>query len=128
MTTSPVVNVWSWMRRTVTLTGRRNTYYLASLSKCLWPSLRTSFVLPPHGDDGQSLQLSLRATSMGCSALLLALVEQWISSGAAARLMQEIKREIRARQKLASKLLSPPFKSYPTGLHLWLQLPSHWNQ
>ncbi|MFI7839383.1 PLP-dependent aminotransferase family protein [Pseudomonas asiatica] len=111
-----------------TLTGRRNTYYLASLSKCLWPSLRTSFVLPPHGDDGQSLQLSLRATSMGCSALLLALVEQWISSGAAARLMQEIKREIRARQQLASKLLSHPFQSHPTGLHLWLQLPSHWNQ
>lgn len=30
----------------------------------------------PYRDDGQNLQLSLRAPSMGCSALLLALVEQ----------------------------------------------------
>lgn len=111
-----------------TLTERRNTYYLASLSKCLWPSLRTSFVLPPHGDDGQGLQLSLRAASMGCSALLLALVEQWIRSGSATQLVQEIQREMRARQQLARTLLSHPFQAHPTGLHLWLELPPQWNQ
>ncbi|MDH0618296.1 PLP-dependent aminotransferase family protein [Pseudomonas fulva] len=110
-----------------TLLGRRNAYYLASLSKCLWPSLRTSFVLPPHGDDGQNLQLSLRATSMGCSALLLALVEQWLNSGMATHLVQEIKREMRARHVLAGKLLSHPFHAHPTGLHLWLELPAYWN-
>lgn len=111
-----------------TLTGRRNTYYLASLSKCLWPSLRTSFVLPPHGDDGQQLQLSLRASSMGCSALLLALVEQWINSGSATQLVQEIQRETRARQRLARTLLSHPYQTHPTGLHVWLELPTQWNQ
>lgn len=111
-----------------TLTGGANTYYLASLSKCLWPSLRTSFVLPPRGDDGQRLQSSLRALSMGCSALLLALVEQWIRSGSARALVQEIQREARARQQLARTLLTHPFQAHPTGLHLWLPLPSHWNQ
>lgn len=111
-----------------TLTGGANTYYLASMSKCLWPSLRTSFVLPPRGDDGQRLQLSLRASSMGCSALLLALVEQWIRSGCAKELVQEIQREVRARQQLARALLSHPFQAHPTGLHLWLPLPSQWNQ
>lgn len=111
-----------------TLTGGVNTYYLASLSKCLWPSLRTSFVLPPRGNDGQRLQISLRASSMGCSALLLALVEQWIRSGSAKELVQEIRREARARQQLARTLLSHPFQAHPTGLHLWLPLPAQWNQ
>jgi len=111
-----------------TLTGGINTYYLASLSKCLWPSLRTSFVLPPRGTDGQRLQLSLRASSMGCSALLLALVEQWIRDGSARELVREIQREVRARQQLARTLLSHPFQAHPTGLHLWLPLPPQWNQ
>lgn len=111
-----------------TLTGGVNTYYLASLSKCLWPSLRTSFVLPPRGNDGLRLQLSLRASSMGCSALLLALVEQWIRSGSAQELVQEIQREARARQQMARALLSHPFQAHPTGLHLWLPLPAQRNE
>lgn len=110
------------------LTGGANTYYLASLSKCLWPSLRTAFVLPPRGDDGQGLLRGLRASSMGCSALLLALVEQWIRSGTARELVQEIQREARARQQLARTLLSHEFQAHPTGLHLWLPLPAHWHQ
>lgn len=111
-----------------TLTGGVNTYYLASLSKCLWPSLRTAFVLPPRGDNGHNLMSGLRASSMGCSALLLALVEQWIRSGSAKELVQEIQRESRARQHLARSLLSHKFQSHPTGLHLWLPLPAQWNQ
>lgn len=110
------------------LTGGANTYYLASLSKCLWPSLRTGFVLPPRGDDGHALLNGLRASSMGCSALLLALVEQWIRSGTARELVQEIQREARARQHLARTLLSHEFQAHPTGLHLWLPLPAHWRQ
>jgi len=110
-----------------TLLGGANTYYMASLSKCLWPSLRTSFVLPPSGDDGQRLQRSLRALSMGCSTLLLTLVEQWIRSGSARELVREIQREARARQQLARALLNHPFQAHPTGLHLWLPLPAHWN-
>ncbi|SNB77855.1 transcriptional regulator, GntR family [Pseudomonas sp. URIL14HWK12:I8] len=110
------------------LTGGANTYYLASLSKCLWPSLRTAFVLPPRGDDGHALLNGLRASSMGCSALLLALVEQWIRSGTARELVQEIQREARARQHLARTLLSHEFQAHPTGLHLWLPLPAHWRQ
>ena len=65
---------------------------------------------------------------MGCSALLLALVEQWIRSGAAHQLVQEIQRESRARQQLARTLLSHPFQAHPTGLHLWLAMPAKWNQ
>jgi len=111
-----------------TLTGGANTFYLASLSKCLWPSLRTSFVLPPRGDTGERLQSGLRAASMGCSALLLGLVEHWIRSGTAKQLVQEIQREARARQQLARSLLTAPVQAHPCGIHLWLPLPAHWNQ
>ncbi|CAM3878871.1 putative HTH-type transcriptional regulator [Pseudomonas reidholzensis] len=111
-----------------TLTGGANTYYLASLSKCLWPSLRTSFVLPPRDDDGDRLHAGLRAASMGCSGLLLGLVEHWIRSGTAKALVEEIQREARARQQLARSLLSHEVQTHPSGLHLWLPLPAHWNQ
>ena len=111
-----------------TLTGGEHTYYLASLSKCLWPSLRTAFVLPPRGDDGQALERGLRALSMGCSALLTGLVEHWIRNGTAKALVQEVQREARARQLLARSLLGHEFQAHPTGIHLWLPLPTHWNQ
>ena len=111
-----------------TLTGGERTYYLASLSKCIWPSLRTAFVLPPRGDDGATMQEGLRASGMGCSALLLALAEQWIRSGTARHLVQEIQREARARQNLARSLLPQEAYAHPTGLHIWLPLPAHWNQ
>ena len=108
-------------------TSGQATYYLASLSKCLWPSLRVSFIVPPAGGAGTGLQDSLRASSMGCSSLLLALGEHWIRSGAARRIVQDIQREARARQSLARALLPGTAQAHPTGLHVWLPLPAHWN-
>ncbi len=110
------------------LDGGAQTYYLASLSKCLSPALRTAFVLPPRGDDGHALQEALRAASMGGSPLLGGLVEFWIRSGVARQLVQEIQREARARQTLARSLLPAQVQAHPSGLHVWMQLPSHWNQ
>lgn len=58
---------------------------------------------------------------------MLALVEQWIRSGVAKDLIIEIQREARARQRLARSIITQPFHSHPTGIHIWLPLPSHWN-
>ncbi len=58
-----------------TFTGGERTYYMTSLSKYLRPSLRTSFVVPPHEHDAAALQSALRASSMGCSILLAAVAE-----------------------------------------------------
>lgn len=112
----------------VALTGGERTYYLASLSKCLWPSLRTAFVLPPRGDDGAAMREGLGAGSMGCSALMVALAEHWIRSGTARQLVQEIQREARARQNLARAFLPPEACAHPTGIHIWLPLPARWSQ
>lgn len=104
------------------------TYYIASLSKCLWPTLRTAFVLPPAKADASPMLEALRAATMVCSPLLAGLAEQWIRSGMARQLVQEIQREVRARQTLARSVLTQPYCSQPTGLHIWVPLPPHWNQ
>ncbi|WP_312483782.1 aminotransferase-like domain-containing protein [Stutzerimonas nitrititolerans] len=110
-----------------TLSGGKGAYYLATMSKCIWPSLRTAFVMPPPGTDVSRLQQALRVSGTG-SALLLALAEQWIRSGVASHIIQEIQRETRARQTLARSLLPEDAYAHPTGLHIWLPLPTHWNQ
>ena len=110
-----------------THTGGIRTYYLASLSKCLWPSLRTAFVLPPAGRGIATLQAGLRTAGLG-SSFLVAIAEQWIRSGTARHLAQEVQREARARQTLARSLLPETARGQPTGIHTWLPLPPHWNR
>jgi DNA-binding transcriptional MocR family regulator len=111
----------------VTFTGGQRTYYMASLSKCLWPSLRTSFVLvPDEGDSGLLLE-NLRASGMGGSPLLFGLSEQWIRTGMARQLLVEVQREARARQTLARSILPKSAYAHPSGLHIWLPLPPQWN-
>ncbi len=117
-------------------TGGVRTYFMTSLSKCLWPALRTSFILLPREYDAAALQDALRASSMGCSLLLTAVAEQWMRSGVARQLMLDIQREARARQTLARNLLrkdvnadlGADISTHPTGLHLWLTLPNQWNR
>ncbi|WP_420997660.1 PLP-dependent aminotransferase family protein [Cupriavidus sp. 30B13] len=110
-----------------TFTGGERTYYMASLSKCLWPSLRTAFVLMPEDGDGAAVQENLRASGMGGSPLLFGLSEQWIRTGMARQLLVEIQREARARQTLARSLLPKSASAHPSGLHIWLPLPPQWN-
>jgi DNA-binding transcriptional MocR family regulator len=112
----------------VTFTGGERTYYLTSLSKCLWPSLRTSFLLAPREHSSGELQDTLRASSMGCSPLLTAVAEEWMRSGMAKQLMLDIQREVRARQTLARNVLPKEISTHPTGLHIWMPLPAYWNR
>lgn len=109
-------------------TGGERTYYMTSLSKCLWPALRTSFILLPRQSNAGGLQDALQASSMGCSLLLTAVADSWVRSGLAKQLVLEIQREVRARQTLARGLLPKDIGAHPTGLHIWLTLPSHWNR
>lgn len=111
-----------------TFTGGARTYFMTSLSKCLWPSLRTSFILPPPEYDAAALQDALRASSMGCSLMLTAVAEQWMRSGVARQLTVDIQREVRARQTLARRTLPEGVIAHPTGLHIWLTLPRQWNR
>lgn len=91
-----------------TFTRGEQTYYVASLSKCLWPTLQTALVLPPARTDSSPMLESLRAATMTFSPLLAGLSEQWIRSGIARQFVQEIQRQVRARQTLARSMWAPP--------------------
>lgn len=110
------------------LNGGRNTYYVATLSKCISAALRTAFVIPPRGSDGTDIEARLRAFSMGGSPLLLALVAYWFRTGQAEQLVAEVRRETRSRQNLLRAILPPVYDTHPTSLHAWLPLGTQWDQ
>ncbi|HBN9861349.1 TPA: PLP-dependent aminotransferase family protein [Pseudomonas aeruginosa] len=110
---------------TVYTSGSRS-YYLASLSKCLWPGLRFAYVVAPSDQATDSLLQHFRASSMGCSPLLASLAQSWIRDGTAISLVAEIQREARARQTMARSMLPADIQAHPSGLHLWLPLPEQW--
>jgi DNA-binding transcriptional MocR family regulator len=105
------------------------TYLAVSLSKCMAPALRTSFLLTPDAAAGQMLRNNLQATAQMTPPLMVALVMHWLRSGAADQIIAAIRNEAIGRQQLAAKILKgQPFAAYPKGHHLWLSLPSHWSR
>lgn len=78
------------------------------------------------GQATATLLESFAATSMGCSALLAALVQTWIMKGTAKALLGEIQLEARSRQALARSILPGSIQAHPSGIHLWLPLPPQW--
>lgn len=58
-------------------------YYISSLPKCLWSSLRPALVMAPDPMAADAVIDHLGAAGMGGSPLLYGLSEQWIRSGMA---------------------------------------------
>jgi DNA-binding transcriptional MocR family regulator len=105
------------------------TYLAVSLSKCIAPALRLSFLLAPDVAAEQMLRSNLQATTQMAAPLMAALAMHWIRSGAADQIITAIRNEAIGRQQLAAKLLKgQSFTAYPKGHHLWLSLPRYWNR
>jgi DNA-binding transcriptional MocR family regulator len=105
------------------------TYLAVSLSKCMAPALRVSFLLTPDVAAEQMLRNNLQATTQMAPPLMVALVMQWLRSGVAEQIVIAIRNEAIGRQQLAAKILKgQSFAAYPKGHHLWLPLPGHWNR
>jgi DNA-binding transcriptional MocR family regulator len=105
------------------------TYLAVSLSKCIAPALRLSFLLAPDVAADQILRNNLQATTQMAPPLMVALVMHWLRSGVADQIVTAIRNEAIGRQQLAAKLLKgQAFAAYPKGHHLWLSLPRHWNR
>ena len=58
--------------------------------------------------------------------LMGALTTQWITSGAAQQILDGVRAESLARQRLARRLLPGPFPAAAAGIHLWQPLPDRW--
>lgn len=102
-------------------------YYAASLSKCMAPGLRVSFLIAPDRAATETLSDALRAQVQMTTPLMAGLVVRWLGDGSADAIVGAIRSEAGARQKLAAEILSGTrYAARPQGHHLWLTLPDGW--
>ena len=105
------------------------TYFAASLSKCIAPGLRVSFLLTPDPDSAGLLAGALRASVQMPAFLMVALVTRWLQDGSADAIIGAIRDEAAARQKLAAEVLARhAFSRHPNGHHIWIPLPRNWSR
>jgi DNA-binding transcriptional MocR family regulator len=104
------------------------TYYAASVSKIIAPGLRVSFLLAPDIAATDAFSEALRASVQMTTPLMAALVARWLRDGSAKAIVEAIREEAGARQKLASEILSGAhYAARSHGHHLWLTLPGDWS-
>jgi DNA-binding transcriptional MocR family regulator len=105
------------------------TYFAASLSKCIAPGLRVSFLMTPDRGSAGRLANALRATVQMPVFLMVALVARWLQDGSAEAMIDAIRNEAAARQKLAAEVLARhAFSAHPSGHHIWLPLSRSWSR
>jgi DNA-binding transcriptional MocR family regulator len=101
-------------------------YYVTSLSKLVCPGLRIGFIATPSGR-ARDLIPGLGATTWMAGLLSAEIAYRWINDGTTDRLAQLQRDELRKRQSLAAEILEgQSFRSLPTGLNIWLNLPEGW--
>ena len=104
------------------------TYFAASLSKCIAPGLRVSFLMTPDHASAERLAAALRASVQMPTSLMVALVTRWLQDGSADAIIGAIRAEAAARQKLAAGVLSRHiYSAHPSGHHIWIPLPGRWS-
>ncbi|TRW99387.1 PLP-dependent aminotransferase family protein [Paracoccus sp. M683] len=102
-------------------------WHIASLSKCVTPTLRVAHVVAPNPTEALRLAATLRATVLMAPPLMAALTGRWIVDGRLEQIALAVRAENVARQRLARRVLSGcDFAADPHGHHLWLHLPHHW--
>nr|WP_319387029.1 PLP-dependent aminotransferase family protein [uncultured Roseibium sp.] len=105
------------------------SWYIGSLSKCLGSGLRLAYVLAP--DPGARWQFSRasRTSQVMPSPVMTALATRWIEDGTASLLLDYIRSEGAARQKIAATYLhGQEYLSDPEGFHIWLKLSNGWTR
>lgn len=105
------------------------TYYVAGVAKCLSPTLRVAYLVPPDNRSLARLRGEVRAVAAMNSPLTTALATQWIQSGLADAITAAIRKESVRRQIIAKETLPLEYVTAdPEGFHLWLNLPEGWTR
>jgi DNA-binding transcriptional MocR family regulator len=98
-------------------------YYLTGTAKSLAPGLRVGFILAPR-QMVDRLAASISATTIMAPAPMAELVSHWVADGTADRVMEWKRREIGARQKVASSIFARfGYRAHPVSPHGWLTIP-----
>ncbi|MBN9085791.1 MAG: PLP-dependent aminotransferase family protein [Reyranella sp.] len=104
-------------------------WHVATLSKCIAPGLRVSFMVTPGRAEAAVMANALRTVAQMPAPLMVALVLRWLGDGSADEIIAAIANEAAARQKLAAKALAGhDYAAHPRGHHVWLRLPPAWTR
>ncbi|AWN35986.1 PLP-dependent aminotransferase family protein [Methylobacterium radiodurans] len=105
------------------------TYYVAGLAKCLGAGLRLAFLVAPSARSALPLAGALRAATVMASPISTALATRWIMDGTADAVVQCVREESAARQRIvASRLPAGTYTADPNGFHVWITLPEGWTR
>lgn len=99
------------------------TWYLASLSKCLAPALRVCLVQPPVGSSSEGFKRSIRANGSLVSPLSANLATDWMRTKLADEITAAIRLETNKRQEIFSKWV-PDVQLKEDAYHAWMPLPA----
>lgn len=103
------------------------TFWIQSLTKPLFPSLKTAFIVTPEKHI-PTLNSVIRASAHSPSPLTLPWAVEFINSKEFGELMTLKKEEAIRRQEIASAELNGfTYQTIPTSFHIWLELPKKWN-
>ena len=105
------------------------TFVTTSLSKCLTPGLRVSFLTAPDAASATGLRGILQSIAHMAPPLMVALTMEWLRTGDAETIILAIRKEAGARQELAARLLrGHAYSAHPNGHHVWMPLPQAWSR
>jgi len=105
------------------------TWHIAGLAKCLGAGLRIAYVVGPDSKSFWPFVSVMRTGNVMASPLTAAVATQWIEDGTADALLDFVRIEVSARQRMALKILQPGSgRSDPLAFNVWLFLNNGWTR
>lgn len=101
-------------------------YYIATLSKCQSPGLRTAYLVVPESANQDAILRALRSFALMSTPISTALATRWVHDGSADYLLSQIRAEAAVRQNIAHQVLAGGEKVPVSGIHVWHKLPAYW--
>lgn len=105
------------------------TFHITGLAKTVGAGLRIAYVAAPDTRQAARLASILRATAVMVSPLTGMLATRWIADGTAEAVLDAVREESRARQRLVARHLpAAAVQTREAAFHTWLSLPAPWSR
>jgi DNA-binding transcriptional MocR family regulator len=102
------------------------SFYATSLTKVTLPGMRAGYLITPPHLVQQAIG-RLRSTTWMATLMPFEIASWWMQDGTLDRMIAFQQQEFAARQQMARELLTAcHFKAHPNGMHIWAELPAHW--